>query len=187
MNTKAIWKKRAGLRSWVNYFLIMVICDAVFLAVAFAGFHIFRRGEIPTFWPVQAYVISFGFCGLALYVAGAYSIRIDKLSLEYATGHLVAFFIILPILLSVIYVFSVYTDNYKPARGVVIPGVATLALVSLGLRRAMESRVTHRRRGRYYAIIGNAHDIRSLWHELLERPKQKPLTPRFFDVIDGQV
>jgi exopolysaccharide biosynthesis polyprenyl glycosylphosphotransferase len=84
-----------------------------------------------------------------------------------------------------VYVFTAYTETYKPSRGVVIPSVASLALVSLAIRRSLEQRMTHRRRDRHFAILGNADDLRSLWHELLERPREKPLEYRLYDVVQS--
>ena len=170
-----------GLFSRVNYFLSMGLLDFSLLALLFAGFHIYRRGGIPDFWPLEAFLVTFFFCSGAIFVAGGYSNRTDKLSLEYSTVHLAAFLVTLPILLSFVYVFTVYTETYKPSRGVVIPGVISLALVSLAVRRAVEQRMTRRRKDRYFAILGTPDDLRSLWHELLERPGEKPLRFRLYD------
>jgi len=166
----------------VNYFLLTGALDFLLLAFLFAGFHVYRRGEIPGFWPVEAFLITFVFCWGAIFVAGGYSSRTDKLSLEYSTVHLAAFFVALPILLSFVYVFTAYTETYKPSRGVVIPGVISLALISLAVRRSLEQRMSRRRQDRYFAILGNPDDLRSLWHELLERLREKPLAYRLFDV-----
>ena len=149
----------------------------------FAGFHVSRRGEIPSFWPLEAFLITLLFCVTALFAAGGYSNRTDKLSLEYSTVHLSSFLVALPILLSFVYVFTAYTETYKPSRGVVIPSVASLALVSLAIRRSLEQRMTHRRRDRHFAILGSADDLRSLWHELLEKPREKTLEFRLYDVV----
>ena len=174
-----------GLFSRVNYFLSMSALDAVLLTVVFAGFHIYRRGWLPTFWPLEALLITFIFCWIAIFIAGGYSNRTDKLSLEYSTVHLTAFLVVLPILLSFVYVFTAYTETYKPSQGVVIPGVISLALVSLAIRRSIEQRMTHRRKDRYFAILGDPNDLRSLWHELLEKPAEKPLHYRLFDPVRG--
>lgn len=151
--------------------------------MVFAAFHIYRHGGLPNFWPLEAFVISFLFCWAAIFVSGGYSNRTDKLPLEYSTVHLSSFLVMLPILLSVVYVFTAYTEMYKPSRGVVIPSVASLALVSLSIRRFLEQRMMHRRRDRHFAILGSADDLRSLWHELLERPREKPLEFRLYDVV----
>ena len=176
-------KGRPGLFSRVNYFLSLSTLDFLVLAFMFAAFHIYRRGWLPSFWPLEAFVISFLFCWGAIFVAGGYSNRTDKLSLEYSTVHLSSFLVAVPILLSFVYVFTAYTETYKPSRGVVIPSVASLALVSLAVRRSLEQRMTHRRRDRHFAILGSADDLRSLWHELLERPREKPLEYRLYDII----
>ena len=107
----------------MNYFLSMSALDAGLLTVVFAGFHIYRRGWLPTFWPFETLLITFVFCWAAIFIAGGYSSRTDKLSLEYSTVHLTSFLVVLPILLSFVYVFTAYTETYKPSRGVVIPGV----------------------------------------------------------------
>ena len=110
---------------------------------------------------------------MALFAAGGYSNRTDKLSLEYATVHLSSFAVMLPILLSVVYVFTAYLEATKPSRGVVIPGVISLALISLATRRAVDQRMNLRRRNRYFAILGDPDSLRSLWRELLEKPRDK--------------
>ena len=172
-----------GLFSRVNYFLLASSADFFLLLLLFAGFHIYRRGGIPSFWPFEAFLITFVFCWGAIFVAGGYSNRTDKLSLEYSTVHLSAFLVTLPILLSFVYVFTAYTETYKPSRGVVIPSVASLALVSLAIRRSLEQRMTHRRRDRHFAILGDPDDLRSLWHELLEKPGEKYLEFRLYDAV----
>ncbi len=172
-----------GLFSRVNYFLSMSLVDFLLLAGMFVGFHIYRRGGLPSFWPVEAFLVTFLFCWGAIFVAGGYSNRTDKLSLEYSTVHLTAFLVTLPILLSFVYVFTVYTETYKPSRGVVIPGVISLALISLAVRRSVEQRMTQRRKGRHFAILGDPDDVRSLWHELLEKPREKPLEFRLYDAV----
>jgi exopolysaccharide biosynthesis polyprenyl glycosylphosphotransferase len=171
------------LFSRVNYFLSMSLVDFLLLAGMFVGFHIYRRGGLPSFWPVEAFLVTFLFCWGAIFVAGGYSNRTDKLSLEYSTVHLTAFLVTLPILLSFVYVFTVYTETYKPSRGVVIPGVISLALISLAVRRSVEQRMTQRRKGRHFAILGDPDDVRSLWHELLEKPREKPLEFRLYDAV----
>lgn len=176
-------KGRPGLFSRVNYFLSLSLVDFLVLAVVFAAFHIYRRGGHPTFWPLETFLVAFLFCWGAIFVAGGYSNRTDKLSLEYSTVHLSSFLVALPILLSFVYVFTAYTETYKPSRGVVIPGVFSMALVSLAIRRSLEQRMTHRRRGRHFAILGDPDDLRSLWHELLERPREKPLEFRLYDAV----
>ena len=161
----------------------MSLVDFLLLAGMFVGFHIYRRGGLPSFWPVEAFLVTFLFCWGAIFVAGGYSNRTDKLSLEYSTVHLTAFLVTLPILLSFVYVFTVYTETYKPSRGVVIPGVISLALISLAVRRSVEQRMTQRRKGRHFAILGDPDDLRSLWHELLEKPREKPLEFRLYDAV----
>ena len=178
-------KGRPGLFSRVNYFLSLSTLDFLVLVLMFAAFHVYRRGGLPSFWPLEAFVISYFFCWAAIFVAGGYSNRTDKLSLEYSTVHLSSFLVVLQILPSFVYVFTAYAETYKPSRGVVIPGVASFALVSLAIRRSLEQRMTHRRRGRHFALLGNPDDLRTLWHELLEKPREKPLEFRLYDAAGG--
>ena len=178
-------KGRPGLFSRVNYFLSLSTLDFLVLVLMFAAFHVYRRGGLPSFWPLEAFVISYFFCWAAIFVAGGYSNRTDKLSLEYSTVHLSSFLVILPVLLSFVYVFTAYAETHKPSRGVVIPGVISMALVSLAIRRSLEQRMTQRRRDRHFAILGDPDDLRSLWHELLERMREKPLAYRLYDVVRG--
>lgn len=172
-----------GFFSRVNYLVGLFLCDFVCLLGVFIGFHIYRRGGIPDFWPVEAFLITLVFCCMAMFAAGGYSNRTDKLSLEYATVHLSSFAVMLPILLSVVYVFTAYLEATKPSRGVVIPGVISLALISLALRRAVDQRMNLRRRNRYFAILGDPDSLRSLWRELLEKPRDKCPEYRLHDVV----
>jgi len=172
-----------GLFSRVNYFLGLFSSDFLCLLVIFTGFHIYRRGGIPNFWPLEAFLITLLFCVTALFAAGGYSNRSDKLSLEYATVHLTSFAVMLPLLLSVVYVFTAYLEPTKPSRGVVIPGVISLALVSLAVRRAVDQRMNLRRRRRHFAILGDPDSLRSLWRELLEKPREKCPEYRLYDVV----
>lgn len=172
----------SGLLSRINYFFGLTSLDFSVLAVIFALFQIYRRGGMPTFWPLEAFVITFFFCWVAIFVAGGYSVKTDKLSLEYATVHLTSFLVALPILLSFVYVFTAYSETMKPSRGVVIPGVFALALVSLAIRRMMETLITRRRRGFHFAVLGTSDDLRSLWHELFERSRTKTTDSKFYEI-----
>ena len=147
----------------------MLFVDVVGLAVVVAGFHIFRMGRIPTYWPLEVFLVSLVFCLLALFVSGAYVEKSDKLSLEYATVHLSSFLLVFPLLMTSVYAFTAYSEKMKPARAVVIPAIFSFALLSLIIRRASyQSMIRHQGKG-YFAILGRPDDLRSLWHELLER------------------
>lgn len=175
-------KLGSGLLSRINYFLGLSVLDFTVLTLVFAGFHIYRRGGMPTFWPLEAFLVTFFFCWAATFVAGGYSVRTDKLSLEYSTVHLTSFLVALPLLLSFVYVFTAYSEVTKPSRGVVIPGVFTYALVSLAIRRMLESQIARRRRGFHFAVVGKSDDLRSLWHELFERSRTNPVEYKFYDI-----
>lgn len=179
-------RRGPGLLSRVNYFLVLSALDFLILAVLFAGFHIYRKGGVPNFWPAEAFLISFVFCWGAIFVAGGYSNRTDKLSLEYSTIHFTAFFVVLPLLLSGVYAFTAYTETIKPSRGMVIPGVFSLALVSLILRRLLEQRLTQSRRNRHYAILGHPDDLRSFWGELFSRPQERSLRFKLYDTTHSR-
>ena len=175
-------KLASGLLSRINYFFGMSAVDFVVLALAFAAFHVYRRGGMPNFWPLETFLVAFLFCWAAVFISGGYSVKTDKLSLEYSTVHLTSFLVALPALLSLVYVFTAYSETMKPSRGVVIPGVFTLALVSLAIRRILEAQITRRRRGFHYAVLGRSDDLRSLWHELFEKSEKKPIDTKFYDM-----
>jgi len=177
-------RNRPGLFSRLNYLLFWWVADGFTLAALFAAFHAYRQGGVPSFWPLEAFLISYCFCAAALYVAGGYSSRTGKLSLEYSTIHLSSLFLALPLILCVVYVFTAYADTFKPSRGALIPAIATFAPLSLVFRRLIEQRV----RGTYQpppiAILGATDDLRSLWHELFEREREEGGKYRFFS-LDG--
>ena len=164
----------------------MLFVDVVGLAVVVAGFHIFRVGRIPGYWPLEVFLVSLVFCLLALFVSGAYVEKSDKLSLEYATVHLSSFLLVFPLLMTSVYAFTAYSEKMKPARAVVIPTIFSFALLSLVIRRASYQRMIRNQGRGYFAVLGRPEDLRSIWHELLERSLSTSMDFRFHDVENRQ-
>ena len=88
----------------------MIFLDILMLALVVAGFHVFRLGYIPSYWPLEIYIVSLFFSLLALFVAGGYTEKSDKLSLEYATVHLSSFLLAFPLLMTSVYAFTAYSE-----------------------------------------------------------------------------
>lgn len=164
----------------------MVFLDVVGLALVVAGFHIFRLGRFPTYWPVEVYLVSLFFSLLALFVAGAYVEKSDKLSLEYATIHLSSFLLVFPLMMTSVYAFTAYSERMKPARAVVIPAILSFALLSLVLRRSSFQKMIRTKGRGYFAMLGRPDDLRALWHELMESNPKTNVDYIFFDVENGQ-
>ncbi|NDC80149.1 MAG: exopolysaccharide biosynthesis polyprenyl glycosylphosphotransferase [Verrucomicrobia bacterium] len=175
---------RAEERAGWGYPFRMVFADVVGLAVTVAGFHVFRIGQIPSYWPLEVFLVSLVFSLLALFVSGAYLEKSDKLSLEYATVHLSSFLLVFPLLMTSVYAFTAYSERMKPARAVVIPAIFSFALLSLVIRRASYQRMIRNKGKGYFAILGRPDDLRSLWHELLEKNNPAEFDFRFHDVVN---
>ena len=163
----------------------MIFLDILMLALVVAGFHVFRLGYIPSYWPLEIYIVSLFFSLLALFVAGGYTEKSDKLSLEYATVHLSSFLLAFPLLMTSVYAFTAYSERMKPARAVVIPAIFSFAFLSLAIRRSSYQRMVRNQGRGYFTILGRPDDLRGLWHELMEKNKSKNLDFHFYDVVNG--
>ena len=119
----------------LGYPFRMFFLDVGMLALVVAGFHVFRMGYIPSYWPLEVYLVSLFFSVLSLYVSGGYVEKSDKLSLEYATVHLSSFLLAFPLLMTSVYAFTAYSERMKPARAVVIPVIFSFAFLTLAVRR----------------------------------------------------
>lgn len=162
----------------------MILLDGMGLAAVVAGFHIFRTGHIPGYWPLEVYLVSLFFSLLALFVAGAYDEKTDKLSLEYATVHLSSFLLVFPFMMTSVYAFTAYSEAMKPARAVVIPAIFSFSLLSLASRRSSyQKKIRHQGRG-YFAVLGRREDLRCVWRELCEKKRSMSVDFKFYDVAE---
>ena len=175
-------KREEGL----GYPFRMVFIDVLTLALVVVGFHVFRIGHVPGYWPLEVYLVSLFFSFLALFVSGGYSEKSDKLSLEYATVHLSSFLMAFPLLMTSVYAFTAYSERMKPARAVVIPAVFSFALLSLVIRRLTHLKMIRNKGQGYFFVLGRTDDLRAIWHELMEKAKKLNLDFLFYDVENGQ-
>ena len=164
----------------------MIFSDVLLLALVVVGFHIFRLGRIPGYWPLEVYLVSLFFSLLALYVSGGYVENSDKLSLEYATVHLCSFLLAFPLLMTSVYAFTAYSERMKPARAVVIPAIFSFAFLSLVIRRSSYQRMIRNKGRGYFTVLGRPDDLRALWHELMEKNRKSSHDYVFHDVENGQ-
>ena len=164
----------------------MIFLDVLLLALVVAGFHVFRLGHLPGYWPLEVYLVSLFFSLLALFVSGGYVEKSDKLSLEYATVHFSSFLLAFPLLMTSVYAFTAYSERMKPARAVVIPAIFSFALLSLVIRRSSYQRMIRRKGRGYFTVLGRPDDLRALWHELMEKNHKPNLDYVFHDVENGQ-
>ena len=170
----------------LGYPFRMFFLDVGMLALVVAGFHVFRMGYIPSYWPLEVYLVSLFFSVLSLYVSGGYVEKSDKLSLEYATVHLSSFLLAFPLLMTSVYAFTAYSERMKPARAVVIPVIFSFAFLTLAVRRfSYQTLIRNMGRG-LFILMGRADDLRMLWHELMGKNKNMNLDFEFYDVVNGQ-
>jgi len=156
-------KQEEGL----GYPFRMVFVDVLTLALVLVGFHVFRVGHIPGYWPLEVYLVSLFFSFLALFISGGYGEKSDKLSLEYATVHLSSFLMAFPLLMTSVYAFTAYSESMRPARAVVIPTVFSFALLSLGIRRLTHLKMMRNKGQGYFSVLGRTDDLWAIWNELM--------------------
>lgn len=183
---KKIFASSERKGGWTYPFRMLAL-DVFTLALAVAGFHVLRIGQIPGYWPYEVYMVSLFFSLLALFVSGGYVEKSDKLSLEYATMHLSAFLLVFPLLLSAVYAFTAYSEVMKPARAVVIPSMVSFAFLSLVYRRSSYQKMIRTKGRGFYVLLGRSDDLGVLWHELMEKSRDLSLDFKFYDVVGGQV
>jgi len=166
----------------LGYPFRMFFLDGLGLAATVAGFHVFRQGHWPTYWPLEVYLVSLFFSLLALFISGGYVEKADKLSLEYATVHLSSFLLVFPLLMTSVYAFTAYSEAMKPARAVVIPAIFSFALLSLALRRSSYQKHIRQQGRGYFSILGQVEDLRCVWHELCEKKQSLNVDFKFYDL-----
>ena len=186
MKRRSVASRGGGRAVEVNYPFRMVVLDIFMLALMFVGFHVLRIGHIPGYWPLEVYLVSLVFSLLALFVAGGYVEKSDKLSLEYATVHLSSFLLVFPLMMTAVYAFTAYTEGMKPARAVVIPAIFSFALVSLAFRRSFYQKMMANKGRGYFVLLGRLDDLRILWHELIEKNKNSNVDFKYYDVMKGK-
>ena len=121
---------------------------------------------------------------MVLEAIGAYNPDIDMRSLPYTSQYILAIIIIVVLTIVVVYIFS-----YKPAlqfsRSVLPTTFLLFLLISLSVRRAINSRLAEVRRKRFYLVLGTDETAQELYRMYAETPKDQGV--RFADLSGKKV
>jgi exopolysaccharide biosynthesis polyprenyl glycosylphosphotransferase len=107
--------------------------------------------------PFQFFVINFiqlAVIILALYFVGGYDRTVEKLTLGYATEHILAITAAGLVSAMLIYSAATFDQTMKPSRGVLLLSFAVFLPVSLGYRRWIRQYVVASSVGRSFLVIG---------------------------------
>jgi exopolysaccharide biosynthesis polyprenyl glycosylphosphotransferase len=121
---------------------------------------------------------------MVLEAVGAYNPDADMRSLPYASQYILAMVIIVVLTIVVVYIFS-----YKPAlqfsRSVLPTTFLLFLIISLSVRRGINSRLAEVRRKRFYLVLGTDETAQELYRMYAETPKDQGV--RFADLSGKKV
>lgn len=116
---------------------------------------------------------------LVLDAIGAYSPDTDMRSLEYTSQYIFAIVIIVVSTIVVVYVFS-YKPSLQFSRSVLPTSFASFLVISLSIRRTVNSRLAENRRKRFFLVLGTDETAQELYRTYAESPKDQQI--RFADL-----
>jgi exopolysaccharide biosynthesis polyprenyl glycosylphosphotransferase len=121
---------------------------------------------------------------LVLDAIGAYSLDTDMRSLQYTSQYILAVVIIVVLTIVVVYLFS-YKPSLQFSRSVLPASFLSFLLVSLSIRRMINSRLAEVRRKRFYLVLGTDETAQELYRTYAETPKDQYV--RFADLSGKKI
>ena len=116
---------------------------------------------------------------LVLDAIGAYSLDTDMRSLQYTSQYILAIIIIVVSTIVVVYIFS-YKPSLQFSRSVLPTSFLSFLVVSLSIRRGVNTRMAVARQKRFYLVLGTDETAKELYRTYSETPKDQQV--RFADL-----
>ncbi len=116
---------------------------------------------------------------LVLDAIGAYSFDTDMRSLQYTSQYILAIIIIVVSTIVVVYIFS-YKPSLQFSRSVLPTSFLLFLILSLSVRRGINSQLATARRKRFYLVLGTDETAKELYRTYSETPKDQHV--RFADL-----
>jgi exopolysaccharide biosynthesis polyprenyl glycosylphosphotransferase len=121
---------------------------------------------------------------MVLEAVGAYSPDTDMRSLPFTSRYILAMIISVVLTIVVVYIFS-YKPSLQFSRSVLPATFLTFLIISLSVRRAINSRLAEVRRKRFYFVLGTDETAQELYRMYAETPKDQEV--RFADLSGKKV
>ncbi len=121
---------------------------------------------------------------MVLEAVGAYSPDTDMRSLPFTSRYILAMIISVVLTIVVVYIFS-YKPSLQFSRSVLPATFLTFLIISLSVRRAINSRLAEIRRKRFYFVLGTDETAQELYRMYAETPKDQEV--RFADLSGKKV
>src|ERR1700757_4629509 len=138
--------------------------------------------------PFQFFVINLiqlGVIVAALYFVGGYDRNVEKLTLGYATEHILAVTAAAVVSAMLIYSAATFDQTMKPSRGVLLLSFAIFLPLSLAYRRWIRQYVVASSVGRSFLVIGGGEMAARFYEAYRNSPNGQPL--EFVDVNEERV
>ncbi|HTY09648.1 MAG TPA: sugar transferase [Bacteroidota bacterium] len=121
---------------------------------------------------------------LVLDAIGAYNPDSDMRGLSFTSQYILAMVIIMVLTIVVVYIFS-YKPSLQFSRSVLPTTYLSFLVISLSVRRGINSRLAELRRKRFYLVLGTDETAQELYRMYAETPKDQEL--RFADLSGKKV
>src|SRR5438552_12955554 len=121
----------------------------------------------------------------ALYFVGGYDRTVEKLTLGYAAGHILALIAAAVVSALLIYSAATFDQTMKASRGVLLLSFAIFLPVSLAYRRWVRQYVVASSAGRSFLVIGGGATAARFYETYSKSPNGQPL--EFVDVNQERV
>src|ERR1700757_1549916 len=138
--------------------------------------------------PFQFFIINLiqlGVIVAALYFVGGYDRNVEKLTLGYATEHVLAVIAAGAVSAMLIYSAATFDQTMKPSRGVLLLSFAIFLPVSLAYRRWIRQYVVASSAGRSFLVIGAGSRATRFYEAYKKSPNGEPL--EFVDPSEKRV
>ena len=116
---------------------------------------------------------------MVLDAIGAYSLDTDMRSVQYTSQYILGIIIIIVSTIVVVYIFS-YKPSLQFSRSVLPTSFFSFLIISLSVRRGINSRLAQVRQKRFYLVLGTEETAQELYRTYADTPKDQQV--RFADL-----
>ncbi len=169
------------IKAYHKNLLFLVACDVASTVVLFGVVTYLRGVSTPAY--LWAYTVPALVFVMALYLIDGYGLRSDMLSLDYASGHLIATFFSCLTILLLTFVFIPIGFELQESRAVILISFALLGPLTLEYRRAIYSRRAISVGARVIVFVGAKPDFDEFKVECERMGTRTPLL--HVDTADG--
>jgi exopolysaccharide biosynthesis polyprenyl glycosylphosphotransferase len=173
-------------QEWSSALLYLFLDIVSWLAIyRLAGWFRFDAFYATPFQFFIVNIIQLGVIVAALYFVGGYDRTVEKLTLGYATEHILSIVAAAVVSAMLIYSAATFDQTMKPSRGVLLLSFAVFLPVSLAYRRWIRQYVVASSAGRSFLVIGGGATAARFYEAYKNSPNGEKL--EFVDVTEESV